>query len=252
MSRLWSRPATIALAADGIALCQGGELRLLKEMQAAGWELLLAELRAMAGGLRLKRVRFVLSGQFARYAVLPPQPGVAAARDWQALAEQHLRKLYGAIADNWDVRVSLQGHGEPAVACAIDRMLIAALQEVADAAHWQVQGIEPALMALFNRHRRALPATAWLLLAEPQRLLLAEIENGCWQHFALTLPPAGEERQAAAAMLERAAQQHEGKLPAQLACYGEAALLPVTAPAGMRLLRLPQVAGANPLLLAGA
>jgi hypothetical protein len=251
----WSKPATIALAPEGIALRASGSdsARLLKTLdRPMAWEFLLLELRGMARELDLKRVRFVLSSQFVRYAVLPAQTGIVSGRDWQALSEHHLRKLYGAVADHWEVRVALQGHAEPAVACAVDRALIAALEDVAQAARWQLHGIEPALMAVFNQHRRVLPASHWLLLAEPQRLLLAEVADGIWQRFSVALPPAGEEKQAALQMLERAMQHGDGRVPPQLACFGESALLPAVAPSGMRLLRLPQPASlASPLLLAG-
>lgn len=258
MSLPWFKSSTIALAPEGIALREAGSdnIRLLKTMASpAAWETLLAELRSMADGLGLRRVRFILSSQFVRYAVLPSQAGVVSGRDWQGLGEQYLHKLYGAVADNWEVRVSLQEVGEPVVACAIDRTFIAALEEVAHGAHWQIDGMEPVLMAVVNQYRRALPASHWLLLAEPQRVLLAEVMDGQWQRFSVALPPAGEEKQAGANMMERAMQHHDGKAPAQLACFGESALLPVAPPAGMRLLHLLQnkrdASLTNPILLAG-
>lgn len=256
MSLPWFKSATIALAPEGIALREAGSIRLLTTMVApATWETLLAELRGMADGLGLRRVRFIVSSQFVRYAVLPPQAGVLSGRDWLGLGEHHLRQLYGAVADNWEVRVSLQGAAEPVVACAMDRDLLAAIEALARDVRWQVQGIEPALMAVVNQYRRALPVSHWLLLAEPQRVLLAEVMDGQWQRFSLALPPAGEEKQAGVNMMERAMQHHDGNVSAQLACFGESALLPESPPAGMRLLQLPQnkrdASLTNPILLAG-
>jgi len=219
-----------------------GDIRLLTALTTSrSWESLLAELTAIAAELQIRHVRFILSSQFVRYAVLPWQPGVFSGQDWQALGEHHMRKLYGAVAESWEVRVAMQGHGESAVVCAIDRALLSRLEDIASEFGWVVHGIEPALMAVFNHHRQAMPATDhWLLLAEPQRLLLAEVANGQWQQFSVVSPPAGQESDACIAMVERATLCSEEKKPAEVACFGSPALLPRATPDGIRLVRLPQ------------
>ncbi len=250
MSRLWSSPATLALAPEGIAMSQGGKSRLLMQGEASDWKTLLDALRDMAQGLAIRRARIILSAPYVRYAVLPPQPAVVAARDWQALGAHALRQLYGAVADDWVVRVSLQGHGAPAVACALERALLDELQRLAGDMRWRLTSIEPDLMAVFNRHRRQLPATAWLLLAGPQRLLLAELAAGRWERFSLAHPLAGEEPASAAALLERAARRDGAHSPGLLACFGDETLLPVTYPAGMSHVGLQRAPGTSPLQLA--
>lgn len=253
MLRPWGKLATIALAPEGMAFrpagAPAGDIRLLTSQTASrSWELLLTELSGMAADLDVRRVRFILSSQFVRYAVLPWQAGILSGQDWQALGEHHLRKLFGGIAEAWEVRVALQGYGESVVICAIDRTLLSRLQEIATRFRWAVQGIEPALMAVFNCHRREMPATDyWLLLAEPQRLLMAEITDGKWQRFSVASPPAGREREECIGMVERAMMEQVSRLqdaskPAEVVCFGQSALLPASPPRGSRMTRLPQPA----------
>ncbi|MEO8417879.1 MAG: hypothetical protein ABI475_04055 [Methylophilaceae bacterium] len=255
MLRQWFKsPAVLALGAEGIALRPSGasadDIRMICGMSSSGsehysYERLLDELEAQADKLGLWRVRFILSNQFARYAVLPWQPSIYAMQDWLALATHQFRKQFGAMAENWEIRVALQGHGAPAVACALDRTLSERLLALSAKVNWSVQGIEPALMSVFNRHRAHLAKSGhWLLLAEPQRLLLGQISNGAWQHFHVDSPLAGEEPIAGMRMVERVLRLQGDTRPSAIACFGPAALLPDSLPEHMPMLRLPHPAAA--------
>ena len=136
MLRSWGKPATIALAPEGMAFrpaaAAAGDIRWLTSGTASrSWDIHLTELSGMAAELDVRHVRFILSSQFVRYAVLPWQASVFSGQDWQALGEHHLRKLFGGIAEAWEVRVALQGYGESVVICAIDRALLFRLKEIA-------------------------------------------------------------------------------------------------------------------------
>ena len=252
MLRQWFKsPAVIALGAEGIALrpAGAGSVRMIASgAEPYSREQLLAELQTQAGALQaaklgLQRVRFILSNQFARYLVLPWHPGVYAMQDWRALAAHEFRKQFGAMAENWEIRVALQGHGAPAVACALDRTLSERLLAISAKAGWSVDGIEPALMTVFNRHRAHLAKSDhWMLLAEPQRLLLGQIANGAWQHFHVDSPLAGEEAAAGQRMVERALRLQGSARPSAVACFGPAALLPDSLPDGLAIMRLPHQA----------
>lgn len=243
MLRPWSKPVTLVLAPEGIALrTAGGEVQLLStQATERSWESLLAELAEKAAELDLSDVRFVLSNHFVRYVVLPWQQGVFSSRDWQSLGEHHLRKVFGIVAEGWEVRVALQEHGESVVVCAIDRLLLDRIEAISAQHHWKVHGIEPALMAVFNYYRHELKAADfWLLLAEPQRLILAEVSAGQWKRFSVASPPSGQEQGEGLAMMERAMRVSGGQLSAQVFCFGVSSLLPVSAPEGVHLKHLPQ------------
>jgi hypothetical protein len=252
--RPWGKPATIALAPEGIAYhpagAPAGDIQLQASQQAArSWDGQLTELSAMASELDVRRVRFILSSHYVRYAMLQWQEGIHSGQDWQALGEHHFRKMYGGIAETWEVRVALQGYGESVVICAIDRALLSGLKEIAAQFRWAVHGIEPALMSVFNRHRREMPQDDYLLmLAEPQRLVLAEIAEGKWRRFAVASPPAEREGQEGVGMIERALMEqgsraHGTAKPAEVFTFGQLALLPPRLRDDIRMTRLPQPAG---------
>lgn len=244
MLRQWvNRAAVLVLGAEGIVLRRSGthDIHLISHsIDSYTCEQLLDALHKQAGELGLRRVRFILANQFVRYAVLPWQPGVYAMQDWLALAAHQFQMQFGAMAESWELRVALQGYGKPAVACALDEYLSTRLLALADEVGWTVQGIEPALMTVFNRHHTHFAKQDhWLFLAEPQRLLLGQIENGAWQHFYIDSPFTGEESAAGQRMIERALRLQGGTRPSAVACFGPSALLPDSLADDMSLIRLP-------------
>jgi hypothetical protein len=248
--RQWFKgAAVIVLSLDGIALRTAGtnrtdETRIISSSEEPYTrEGLLAALEMQADTLDLHRVRFILSNQLVRYTVLAWQPGVSAMQDWVALAAHQFRNQFGTTTENWDIRVALQGYGMPSVACALDRDLTERILDISARAGWRVQGIEPALMTVFNRHRSQLEKSDhWLLLAEPQRLLLAQISGGAWQHFYVDSPLAGGESAAAQHMVEHMLRVQAGVSPSAVACFGPVALLPKNLPENVALVRLPHPA----------
>ena len=239
MSPPWSRRHdVIVLSHDGIGLCLGGSGRLRQLAEASAQPL--TELEQQAPALGLRRVRILLSNQLLRYTVLPWQVGVYSEADWQALAAHQFRQQYGTAAEGWDLRVSLQGYAQPAVACALDAGLIAQLTAIARSAGWTLLSIEPALMAVFNRHRaRLAQADQWLLIVEPQRLVLAQLGAGTWQHFYVDSPLAGEEATSAQRLISQALHLQGATAPKAIACFGPSAMLPTQLAEGLPLLRLP-------------
>lgn len=193
----WYRPATIALAGDGIAiLSPGSPPRLLceaKNCYASSQEMLKA-LSNIANNIEAMRVRFVISNHYVRYGVLPWRDGIVSREDWLALAKHDFRRRYGPVAENWDVRVSFNGFGKNVVSCAIDQSLIEKLNHLALAQHWQIVSIEPLLMVV-NKLAQAKMKANWMLIAESERVLLCESLNQEWQKFSVISSPKGQEQE---------------------------------------------------------
>lgn len=131
-------------------------------------------LKKLAGSDRLS---VVLSNHFVRYAVLPWSATLRSEREWAAFALHSFSATYGDVAKGWDIRVSVGGRERAALACAVDRELIASLQELPG-----LVSVRPHVMAAFNAHRAALPAQPfWFVLQEPGRLTLSLISAGQWR-----------------------------------------------------------------------
>ncbi|NOT15747.1 MAG: hypothetical protein HOP21_09285 [Methylotenera sp.] len=203
----WSKPSSILIAPEGLALCHANSATaqmLTHHTTPQRWDALLQNLVELLPELSLKHVRFVISHYFVRQAVLPWQEGVFSQQDWQGLGEHHFRQAFGAVCDDWQVQVALQGYGKPALACAMDHALTMQLASIATQFNLHIHGIEPALMTVFNRYQAEITTCDCLLIAEPHHLLLAMFEAGEWQNFAVATPPAGQAAQECVNMLARA------------------------------------------------
>lgn len=197
---------TLALTAHGIALRQGKSLRLLTPVAdtAMSRQEVIASLRQVAPAIPAGTLRLILSNHFVRYAILPWQPGLYSRNDWLALAQHAFKKRYGQAAEHWQISVDLQAYGQAVLACATDAALVDDVQQIASTHGWQLTQLEPLLSAVM-RHGRW-QADDWLLLAEPERLLLCERATG-WQAISVMAPPPGEVLSQTAQMLNRAWQQ---------------------------------------------
>lgn len=211
---LWFRQGkvTMAIAQDGVAVRLSGKPASMLSAQnlthnnyAAIFDALLQHKSLLEN----QKVRLVISNHFMRFTTLPWQDGVPARQDWLALANHAFRQQYGAVADNWQVRVSLGAYGQAVIASAMDKVLYDGLNETAHELGFSWQAIQPLLMHLLNTEVSS--QASWLLIAEPQHLLLCETQNGQFQRFSVASPPAGQEADSATQMIARAQLQ----LPSQ-------------------------------------
>lgn len=203
---------TIALAADGIALRETGKTAQMLASADTHYisrlELTNA-LKSVASNIKAKRVRFVISNHFVRYGVLPWQAGVSARQDWLALAQHDFRKRFGPVADQWQVRVSLNGYGKSVVTSAVDQALLDDLQTLAQTQQWQIVSIEPILTSVLqaqHNSQKQSPQNTWLIIAEPERVLLCETNQQEWQRFTQIAPPSGFEAKQTAQQILRSLQ----------------------------------------------
>ncbi len=207
---------SIALATDGIAICEAGKAPKLLASANTLYESrveTINALKSVTGKIKAKQVRFIISNHFVRYGVLPWQEGIVARQDWLALAQHDFRKRFGAVADQWQVRVSLNGYGKSVAISAIDQALLDDLQALAQTQQWQIVSIEPLLVSILNSKLGSKHATqkniaqnAWLVIAEPERVLLCETNQQEWQRFTQISPPSGLEAQQATQQILRSLQ----------------------------------------------
>lgn len=134
-----------------------------------------------ARGRRRAGLRVVLSNHFVRYLVLPWHDGMAGTAEREALARHLLRETYGELAEGWHVKLGPCAFGLPALACAVDRELVAGLHTLAEGASLRLDAVQPMLMPAFNQFHRELASDACLLVLEPGCLCSAVVRGGQWQ-----------------------------------------------------------------------
>ena len=123
----------------------------------------------------------VLADQFARYALLPHNDAVKSAAQWLALARHRFSALHGAIAAEWEVKVTETAPLGARLACAVDRELIEQLAGVFVASSVKLISVQPFLVAAFNRIRQTVGnGSCWIVVEEPGRLTLALLQRGAW------------------------------------------------------------------------
>lgn len=139
-------------------------------------------LRDWLGTARQRRagVRLVLSNQFVRYLVVPWDDALPRHTERESLARHLLRETYGELADDWHLKVAASAYGAPALACAVDRELHAAIESNFPGPGLRLQGLQPLLMVAFNQFRHEMAPDACLLVLEPDCLCCAIFRGGHW------------------------------------------------------------------------
>ena len=126
-------------------------------------------------------VTVVLSNHFVRYALLPWNPSLTRDDEWLAFARHRLALVHGNATEEWVVRCAETSPHGPRLACAVDRALLAVLDERISAAGATLISVQPYLMAAFNHIRLAIGnGPGWAVVHEPGRLTLALIQDGVW------------------------------------------------------------------------
>jgi hypothetical protein len=189
LARVARRFRQTTVTAQQAAECrpQGGKPRWSAALATLGT--LLAEESAGT-----TEARVTLSNDLARYLVLPWDGNLLAPDEVQAAAAQQFERVFGELAAGWEIRVSPCEFGQPALACAIDRNLLAGLQEtVANAARGRIRlaSVETLLAKTFNLLRGQIDRDGLLAIVEPACVALASLRGGLW-HRVQVRRPAGK------------------------------------------------------------
>jgi hypothetical protein len=153
----------------------------LAEHQSEPWR---ASVDVLAGILGRGRKRssgleVVVSSHFVRYVLVPWSESLVRDTERLAFARLAFRDVYGSLADQWEICLDDQPAGQPALACAIDRGLLAAIRGATGA---RLEAVTPALADCVNRHRRALKGRELCLAnVEPGRVTFAFHGRAGWR-----------------------------------------------------------------------
>jgi hypothetical protein len=152
------------------------------EHQSESWR---ASVDVLAGILGRGRKRssgleVVVSSHFVRYALVSWSENLVRDAERLAFARLAFRDVYGSLVDQWEICLDDQPAGQPALACAIDRALLAAIRVAVAGA--RLEAVTPALADCVNRHRRALKGHKLCLAnVEPGRVTFAFHDRAGWR-----------------------------------------------------------------------
>lgn len=192
MSLSWRDRVTLRLAPDSWALSRTPGLRpRRRSAPAAGrcvadpaapiWR---AAVDAAGSALRSPNwsnaaIEVMLADELLRYQVVAWQSGLSGEDEETALARIQFRRVYGAPADDWVIRVAPAAPGRPRLACAIDAALLAALNTLAGAGG--PVAIRPHFVVVANALRRRLGGgLCALAVTREHHVTLGVLARGRW------------------------------------------------------------------------
>lgn len=124
-------------------------------------------------------VNVVLSNRLARFAVVTFGAQLKTYPAQEAFARHALSQTFGAVAEQWALRIQHGKAETPSLICALDRLLLDGLQQACATHQLQLNLVTPYLTPVFNRFQKMLKNDpAWLVINEPGYSLLALLSGG--------------------------------------------------------------------------
>ncbi len=228
MSPLWRDELRVVLAPEQVVLVRLGwtltrrgptrrvEAKTVADCASsaggeASWDAAIKTLEAELPRLLARKTvaKVILSNHFMRYTLMPWSETLSDAVEEEAYARHCFRQLYGAAAEQWELRLSPERAGLPQLASAVDTRLLAALRGVFERNGVVLESMQPRLMAAYNNCRPSLKKrSAWFALYEPGCLCLALLQHGRWVSVR-TMRIGGDWRDTLSLVLEREAYLSE-------------------------------------------
>lgn len=244
MSLSWAEERIAVLGTTRLALFRRrrGALELLGGAEyghdeGPAWCQAAQALEPLLEGAGRGALTLVLSSRFVRFALIPWSEQIASPEELEAYARFRYQEVYGACADDWQLRVAPAPAGQPRLAAALERGLLEPLQAALKACGGRLASVQPYLMVAFNRFTGQLPAGDFLfVLAEPGRSTLLLAREGRWA--AVRSLAAGDEDAQLLALVERERELQGLEGEARAAVYLHAPGRDGAPPDGLRPLAL--------------
>ncbi|WP_051304550.1 hypothetical protein [Chitinilyticum litopenaei] len=186
-------------------------------------QLLLTQLQdlvdtAPRGKLGQDSVHFVLGAPLVRHTMLSWQDNLRTLDDWKGYASVLFAQQYGVDISQWRIQIAEEGYGRPRLAIAMDELLYQTILDVVRNARLRLQGVEPLLAQVVNRHFRQLKHTEYaLLILERQFAHVGFWRDRQWQSVSCQPFQAGStlKREQLSALLRDTAILTGQPLPAE-------------------------------------
>jgi hypothetical protein len=129
------------------------------------------------------KVTVVVSNAFVRYLLVNGGKVLSGDEDRMALARHDFLKVYGGVAENWEIRISASDGGGKFLAGAADAGLIEELRKIFSATGFTLDSIQPYFALAFDAWCTKLDSKTshGILLSEAGGYCYAGIGSGEWQ-----------------------------------------------------------------------
>lgn len=154
-------------------------------------------------------VRVVLADALVRSWTVQPPENASRLQDCEAAAAMRFTAVFGDSAADWHISAAYDARCA-FLACALQRPLLAGLQQVLQAQRLQLLSLEPECVALWNHWQPDVPEAAWFGICTEGSLLLCMAVDGRMQGMR-RLPLGGVQWQESY-WLERVLQREAARL----------------------------------------
>lgn len=155
--------------------------------ESPAWSMVISHLDTLLASMQIKaksQLHITLASHFIRYVTLPPFLIQLNREEKLAYATATYREIYGAIVDEWEIKLRDTHTGQATIVAAVDKKLLDALKKIAQKYQLKMTSVQPYVMTVFNRLSKAIGQTSgYLVIVECNRLLLIDLENGHCQHL---------------------------------------------------------------------
>lgn len=197
MSHLWRSQLFVLLGVDRLSLQyqsaffsrhQSAQMTISFEATPENlWQSAVQQLDAAL--TELKQVgqadlNLVLSSEFVRYLILPPQGIAANAVESKAYAQAFFNDIYGDTAQTWQIAVDDTAPHMPSLAVAIEGAFYKQLNLIVDKHHLTLKRFEPFVTTAVNLLDKEIGNTSgYLAIVELHRVLLLRLRKGKLMHL---------------------------------------------------------------------
>ena len=185
----------------------------IQKQEPPSWSVVVSHLDHLLASMQIKaksKLQVTLASHFIRYVTLPPLLIKMNTAEKLAYATATYRETYGAIADDWEIKLRDTHAGQATLVAAVDKKLLDALKQIAQKYQLKMTSVQPYVMTVFNRLSKAIGHTSgYLVIVECNRLLLIDLENGhCEQVRTFTLGSDWQVELSSILMRERLLSEH--------------------------------------------
>jgi hypothetical protein len=251
--QLWPKVTTLIIEPAGISVQQAGktvqfiENELPVESNTKTLQDLLNLLEQHSHLIQKQSIHILLSNNFVRFGLLPWRDDVFKKADWHALATAHMRQVYGAAVDAWQINIQSQGFAKPYWVNAVDSSFMLQLEALIKQVSAKLESVTAAFDYVAEMYNSKISSNDALLLSEPGRLVLASREHGAWQQINVVAPPQQQQQKQVNSAIQRLLAT-QAKAPKQVLLFGAAKADVAELEQQTRLVELTKVGQDNPLL----